>query len=112
MTMTAFTRRIDGVDGGLPHDEFSYLLFVPSSGFASDEALSQLSYPNKDVILSITHVITSAQTPVNISYKVFENYDLDITEKQAKTTTACLIIIPSLIVILSGAVVIFRRKHR
>ncbi len=112
MAMTAFTRRIDGVDGGLPHDEYSYLLFVPSSGFASDEALSDSSNPNKDIILSITHVITSVQTPVNISYKVFENYDLKITEKQAKTTTACLILIPTAIILICGAVVIFRRKHR
>lgn len=112
MSMTAFTRTIDGVDGALPHEEYSYLMFVPSSGFASDEALSQVSNPNKDILLSITHVITSAQTPVNISYKVFENTDLDITEKQAKTTTTCLIVIPTLVAILTGAVIIFRRKRR
>ena len=114
MTMTAFAKTKDGTSntGIAPHDEYSYLLFVPSSGFASDEALSQVSNPNKDIILSITHAITAAQTPVNISYKVFENTDLDITEKQAKSTTACLIIIPTLIVVLSGAVIIFRRKHR
>lgn len=112
MSITAFTKTVDGVNGSIPYEEYSYLLFVPSSGFASDEVLSQVSNPNKDILLSITHVITSAQTPVNISYKVFENTDLDITEKQAKSTTACLIIIPTLIVILTGAVIIFRRKHR
>lgn len=112
MSMTAFTRRIDGVNGSLPYDEYSYLLFVPSSGFASDEALSDVANPNKDIILSITHVITSVQTPVNISYKVFENYDLKITEKQAKTTTTCLILIPTAIILLCGAVIMFRRKHR
>ncbi len=112
MTMTAFTRTIDGVNGALPHEEYSYLLFVPSSGFAADEALSQASNPNKDIILSITHVITSVQTPVNISYKVFENTALDITEKQAKSTTTWLIVLPTVAVLLTGAVIIIRRKRR
>jgi len=112
VSVTSLVRRYDGSDGVDPHDEYSYLLFAPSSGFSSDEALTSNNYANRDVILSITHVITAAQTPVNIDYKVFENYDLIITEKQAKTTTACLVIIPAALIVLVGAVVIFRRKHR
>lgn len=112
VSVTSFARRYDGANGELPHDDFSYLLFAPSAGFASDEALNSNNYSNRDAILSVAHVITSAQTPANIDYKIFQNYDLVISEKQAKTTTACLVIIPTAIIVLIGAVVIFRRKHR
>lgn len=113
MTMTSLVHHYDGKDGAAPHTETSYLLFVPSDGFASDAILSDTSRnANKDILLSITHVITSAQTPVNITFKVFENHDLVITEQQAKTTTACLIIIPTALIIAVGAVVIIRRKIR
>ena len=67
---------------------------------------------NSDVILSLVHAMTSAQTTVEIDYKAFVNYDLDITESQAKTATALLVILMPAIAIAVGSVIIFRRKRR
>ncbi len=93
-------------------DRYSYLVYCPSNGFASNEALQNQAYPNSDIILSLVHSMTSAQTTVEIDYKAFANYDLDITERQAKTATALLSIIMPAIAIAVGGVLIFRRKRR
>ena len=94
------------------NDAFSYLVYCPSSGFASDDALQNQAYPNQDVILSLVHSMTAAQTTVDINYKAFVNYDLDITERQAKTATVILSAIIPLCVVAVGSVLLFRRKRR
>jgi len=94
------------------NDAFSYLVYCPSSGFASDDALQNQAYPNQDVILSLVHSMTAAQTTVDIDYKAFANYDLDITERQAKTATVVLSVILPLCVVAVGTVLLFRRKRR
>jgi hypothetical protein len=93
-------------------DKYSYFVYCPSSGFASNEALQNQAYPNSDIVLSLVHAMTSAQTTVEIDYKAFANYDLDITESQAKTATALLTIIMPIIAVAVGGVIIFRRKRR
>lgn len=93
-------------------NKYSYLVYCPSNGFASDEALQNQAYPNSDIVLSLVHAMTSAQTTVEIDYKAFANYDLDITESQAKTATALLTIIMPVIAVAVGGVIIFRRKRR
>ncbi|MBO5439367.1 MAG: Gldg family protein [Clostridia bacterium] len=94
------------------NEAFSYLVYCPSSGFASDEALQNQAYPNEDIILSLVHSMTSAQTTVELDYKAFANYDLDITENQAKTATVILSVVLPLCVVAVGAVLLIRRKHR
>ncbi len=93
-------------------EAYSYLVFAPSSGFASDDALSNQAYPNEDIILSLVHSMTSAQTTVDVDYKAFANYDLDITEAQAKTATVILALVVPFAVIVAGAVILYRRKRR
>ena len=93
-------------------DRYSYLVYCPSSGFASNEALQNQAYPNSDIVLSLVHAMTSAQTTVEIDYKAFANYDLDITESQAKTATVVLSIALPAVAIVVGAVLLFRRKRR
>lgn len=93
-------------------DAYSYLVFAPSSGFAMDEALSNQAYPNYDIVLSLVHSMTAVQTTVDIDYKAFANYDLDITEAQAKTATVILAVVVPLAVIITGAVILLRRKRR
>ena len=93
-------------------DRYSYLVYCPSSGFASDKALQNQAYPNSDVILSLVHAMTSAQTTVEVDYKAFANYDLDITEVQAKTATVLLSLVMPVIAIAVGGVIMFRRKRR
>lgn len=93
-------------------DAYSYLVYCPSSGFASDEALQNQAYPNSDIVLSLVHAMTFAQTTVDIDYKAFANYDLDITESQAKTATVLLAVIMPLCIIIAGTVIIIRRKRK
>ena len=102
----------DGEDGQMPYQEYAYVMVCPSSGFASDEALSTAHYPNKDIILSIAHATTATQTTANIDHEIFENYDLDITENQAKAATVCLATIIPVIIVAWGFVVTYRRRHR
>ncbi len=112
LTVTAMTEIKNGESGQMPYKEFAYVMVCPSSGFASDEALSNAHYPNKDIILSIAHATTATQTTVNLDHEIFENYDLDITEKQAKTTTICLVAIIPVIILVCGFVITYRRRHR
>lgn len=106
MTATSILKGKDNTD------KYSYLVYCPSNGFASDEVLQNQAYPNSDIILSLVHAMTSAQTTVEIDYKAFVNYDLDITESQAKTATALLVILMPAVAIAVGSVLIFRRKRR
>ena len=112
LTVTAITEIKDGEDGQMPYQEYAYVMVCPSSGFASDEALSTAHYPNKDIILSIAHATTATQTTANIDHEIFENYDLDITENQAKAATVCLATIIPVIIVAWGFVVTYRRRHR
>lgn len=91
---------------------YSYLVVCPSSGFVADENLSNPMYPNEDVVLSLIHSTTAAQVPVDLDFKTFANYELDITSKQATRSTVILIVVPVVIVALLGVFVIVRRKHR
>lgn len=106
MTVTSIVKGKDNSDA------YSYLVYCPSSGFASDEALQSQAYPNQDIILSLVHSMTSAQTTVEIDFKAFANYDLDITERQAKTATVILSVVLPICVIAVGAVLLIRRKRR
>lgn len=112
LTVTAMTEIKDGEDGQMPYKEYAYVTVCPSSGFASDEALSNAHYPNKDIILSIAHATTATQTTVNLDHEIFENYNLDITERQAKITTVCLVAIIPTIILVWGFVITYRRRHR
>ena len=49
MTVTSINKMKDGEVGQLPYTENNYFIFVPSTGFASDEALNSTSYPNRDI---------------------------------------------------------------
>ena len=91
---------------------FSYIVFCPSSGFASDDALQNPAYPNQDIVLSLVHSMTSVQTTVDLDYKAFINYKLDITEKQATTALILLAVVVPVCVIAVGGVLIVRRKRR
>lgn len=92
--------------------KYSYLVVCPSSGFASPEFLTLSSAPNKDMVLSLIQTTSSIQTPVNMGYKTFMNYRLDITDRQAQGATIMLATILPAAVVICGIVIIVRRKHR
>lgn len=91
---------------------FSYLVVCPSGEFASNDYLLSTSAPNKNMILSLVQSTSSVQTPVNLDYKTFMQYELDITDRQAQTATALLATILPICAVVCGVVVIVRRKHK
>lgn len=93
-------------------DAYSYLVVCPSAEFASDAYLTSGAYPNSNMILSLIHSTTAYQTPVNVNIKAFENYNLDITDAQARSAMICLVTILPALTVACGLVVVIRRKRR
>ena len=91
---------------------FSYLVVCPSGEFASNEYLSSPSAQNKNMLLSLIQSTSSVQTPVNLDYKTFMQYELDITDRQAQSATILLATILPACAVVCGIVVIVRRKHK
>ena len=91
---------------------FSYLVVCPSGEFASNEYLSSNSAQNKNMLLSLIQSTSSVQTPVNLDYKTFMQYELDITDRQAQSATILLATILPACAVVCGIVVITRRKHK
>ena len=90
----------------------SYFVVAPSSEFVSDKYLANTMYANNDVLLGLIHSTTAANVPVDLDFKEFANYQLDISTSQATTVFVCLVTIMPLIAVGVGIVVIVRRKRR
>ena len=93
----------------------SYLVCCASPDFVSDSYLTSTGasiYPNKDVILSLTHQITAKQTAVNLDTKPFYDYTLDITQNDASLSMMALIIVPLVASLGLMTFVIIWRKRR
>ena len=91
---------------------YSYMVVCPSEGFVDNTYLSSNAYPNEDIILALTHSMTAVQTPVNLDFKQFASYDLDITLAESRIVMICLISILPVALCVVGFVVIRRRKLR
>ena len=103
MTVTALT-----TDEGV----YSYFVVCPSVEFAGDKYLSNSMYTNEDVLLGLIHSTTAANVPVDMDFKEFANYQLDISSSQATTTFVCLVTILPCLVVALGVIIIVRRKRR
>ena len=90
----------------------SYLLVCGSSTFASDAyCINSSSYPNWDILYTFIRSATRYQVPVDLDYKVFKSYDLDITSYQADMWTMALTVVLPAITAICGAIVLVRRKY-
>lgn len=93
--------------------QYSYLLMCPSAAFVDNTSLSQSStYPNYKMLLSIIHSTTSVRIPVDLDYKAFSSYKLDITNSTAQGLTAMFSLLMPVIAVLCGTFIIIRRKRR
>lgn len=90
----------------------SYFVVCPSAEFVSDLYLSNTMYANSDVMLGLIHSTTAANVPVDLDFKEFSNYQLDISTSQATTVFVCLVTILPAIAVATGVVIIVRRKRR
>ena len=106
MSVTSFTTIKDN------EPAYSYFVVCPSGGFVDDDYLSSSIYSNDGIVLALIHSTSAVTVPVNLDFKTFANYELDITSKQATTVFVCLVTIMPILIIAAGVFVIVRRKHR
>lgn len=115
ITVTAAEKIDTNIGDGINKSSYSYFLMCPNDGFASNESLQNGANANKDMMLALVHTLSSREdTPslVDIDFKTFINYDLDITQKQATSITILISTLIPVAAIVSGVVIIRRRKLR
>ena len=106
MSVTSFTTIKDN------EQVYSYFVVCPSASFINDTFLTETKYPNEEILYSLIHSTTAVNVPVNLDFKTFANYDLDISSSQQRAFFACLITILPILVIGTGVFVLVRRKNR
>ncbi len=91
--------------------EYSYVMLIGSTDYASSGYLTSESYGNKRVLLSaLRHFATNRVAP-DIKAKSFGSVALEIETGTARTLTYLICtIVPGIILIL-GLVVFFKRRH-
>jgi hypothetical protein len=85
------------------------------SDFASNENLSKSNAANNKMMDALIHTLAAREdTPslVDIDFKTFINYELEITQRQARTITILITTVIPVACIIYGAVTIRRRKLR
>lgn len=114
MTVTDHTRRVTtDAENGFSSAISSYVVACGSVEFASDEFLQTNSYGNTDALLMIMSNIGLEVVPVGLKYKPFADTTIDTLETgDAVIYTVVLIAIPTIAALISGAVVLIRRKYR
>ncbi len=93
----------------------SYFLMCTNTSFVSNANLTTNAYANKDMMYALVHTLSAREgvpSLVDIDFKTFINYDLDITEKQANVTTILMVTILPVALAVCGSVIIRRRKLR
>ncbi|MBR7101867.1 MAG: Gldg family protein [Clostridia bacterium] len=115
ITVTAAEKISGDISTGVSRGSYSYFLMCPNDGFTSNESLQNGANANKDMMLALVHTLCAREdTPslVDIDFKTFINYELDITSKQATTITILISTLVPVAAIISGTVIIRRRKLR
>ena len=115
ITVTSAEKPDTSLNTGVSRSSYSYFVMCPNDGFTSNESLQDGANANKDMMLALVHTLSSREdTPslVDIDFKTFINYDLDITQKQATTITILISTIIPVAAIVCGVVIIRRRKLR
>ncbi len=99
-------------------DKSSFVYGVSSTDFFKNELLASAAYGNCDVLLSALRQSGTEEMPANIKLKAFYVYEMDGIEDETKFTeqgkiwTLCLALIPTAVALVTGAVIVIRRKTR
>lgn len=106
MTITQETRVVD--------NEYytSYVLAAGTADFTVSQYLLSNVYANSDVLYACMRAFGKERVPADIDFKVFNDYELDITTDEANNWTYGLIITMPVIILASSVVVSIRRKYR
>ena len=91
----------------------TYIFACGSTDFASLNMLQTNAYGNNDALLSIFRTVGKELAPVGLKPKPFEDSTIDvITTAEATRYTVILALIPAVASLLTGVVVLVRRKNR
>lgn len=114
MTVTDNTKYVTtDAENGFSSAISSYVVACGSTEFASNEFLQTNSYGNTDALLMIMANIGLEVVPVGLKYKPFADTTIDTLEQgDAVVYTVVLIALPTVLALVSGAVVLIRRKYR
>jgi hypothetical protein len=98
---------------------------VGSTEFAKDAVLASTSYGNTDALLAVLRYMGKEVNPVGLSFLALSSTDIGTdyhktTDESGVTqvnsaiivTTVALTVIPALAMIISGAVILLRRRVR
>ena len=116
MTVTSAEKYdVNSSSTGILKSSYSYFVMCPNTAFTSNESLTSSSNANRDMMLALVHTLSAREdTPslVDIDFKTFISYDLDITKRQATTVTVIISTLLPLACVIGGTVIIRRRKLR
>ena len=90
---------------------YNYLLAAGTSRFADDKFLNGNVYGNGDILYEAMRAFCKKVVPVDLDFKVYDDNTLDITNGQAITATAVMILAGPVIAGVVGGIVCFRRKR-
>ena len=115
MTITHESRYVQE-DNYTTIDRPTYVLALSSTEFLKNEVLNSTAYGNTDVILSALRNSGSETIPANVSFKAFYEYGIEDTNAYLSNNPTvwfwCLMLIPTVIVAVTGIVITVRRKYK
>lgn len=93
-------------------NESSYVIACGSTDFASADLMLR-SYGNSAFLEYALRIIGQEPVPVGLTFKPFGDDTIDtVTTSEAAQYTVVLAVVPALVSLVTGVVVIVRRKHR
>ncbi len=90
----------------------SYVLASACTDFTASQYLLSNVYANSDVLYACMRAFGKERVPADIDFKVFNDYQLDITKEEANSWTRSFITVMPLITIAACVVVSVRRKYK
>ena len=94
-------------------NHYSYVMACASTDFICDELLMSNSYGNTDFFLTALRAIGREPVPVGLTFKPFADSTIDtITTADSTWYTVTFASVPALAALITGIVIIVRRKNR
>lgn len=91
--------------------QYSYVMLVGSTEFASDANLSNGTYGNKRMLLAAARTFSAHRVAPDILSKPFGDVALDIELGTAKTLTVIICTLVPAVLLVLGIVMFLRRRH-
>ena len=93
--------------------EQAYLIASASTDFASESSMQSAVLGNSRTVTAILRYMGKENAPVDLVFKPFGSTDIEsLTTSTANLLTTLLAVIPTVICLVSGAVVLIRRRNR